>query len=83
MAVSRCRWQELCDNVYVISSGEQMAIYAAMNPCLAMENFKRRGHNGLFGIIANKAMSTVKTRSHTLSEDLEFDSRNYRSTAWW
>lgn len=42
------------DRVFVISSGEQMSIHAAMNLSLAVENFKRRGHNGLSGIIANK-----------------------------
>lgn len=60
------------DNVYVISSGEQMAIYAAMNLGLAMENFKRRGHNGLSGIIANKRnVNGEDEKLQTLSEDLE------------
>lgn len=60
------------DDVYVISSGEQMAIYAAMNLGLAMESFKRRGHNGLSGIIANKcSVHGENEKLRTLSEDLE------------
>ena len=60
------------DDVYVISSGEQMAIYAAMNLGLAMESFKRRGHNGLSGIIANKrSVHGEDEKLQTLSEDLE------------
>mgnify|MGYP001680124400 FL=1 len=60
------------DDVYVISSGEQMAIYAAMNLGLAMESFKRRGHNGLSGIIANKrSVHGEDEKLQTLSEDLK------------
>ena len=60
------------DDVYVISSGEQMAIYAAMNLGLAMESFKRRGHNGLSGIIANKrSVHGEDEKLQILSEDLE------------
>lgn len=60
------------DAVYVISSGEQMAIYAAMNLGLAMENFKRRGHNGLSGIIANKRnVHGEDEKLAELSKDLE------------
>lgn len=60
------------DDVYVISSGEQMAIYATMNLGLAMESFKRRGHNGLSGIIANKrSVHGEDEKLQILSEDLE------------
>ena len=49
-----------------------MAIYAAMNLGLAMENFKRRGHNGLSGIIANKRnVNGEDEKLQTLNEDLE------------
>lgn len=60
------------DAVYVISSGEQMAIHAAMNLGLAMDNFKRRGHNGLEGIIGNKRnVPDEEEKLLQLSEDLE------------
>lgn len=60
------------DAVYVISSGEQMAIHAAMNLGLAMDNFKRRGHNGLEGIIGNKRnVPDEDEKLLQLSEDLE------------
>lgn len=60
------------DAVYVISSGEQMAIHAAMNLGLAMDNFKRRGHNGLEGIIGNKRnVPDEDEKLLQLSDDLE------------
>lgn len=60
------------DKVFVISSGEQMSIHAAMNLGLAVDNFKRRGHNGLNGIIANKRnVHGEDEKLATLSEDLE------------
>lgn len=60
------------DKVFVISSGEQMSIHAAMNLSLAVENFKRRGHNGLSGIIANKRnVPSEDEKLRVLSEDIE------------
>lgn len=60
------------DKVFVISSGEKMSIYAAMNLGLALENFKRRGHNGLAGIIANKRnVNGEDEKLVELSQDLE------------
>jgi nitrogenase iron protein NifH len=60
------------DRVYVVSSGEQMSIFAAMNLGLALENFKRRGHNGLSGIIANKRnVNGEDEKLAELSRDLE------------
>lgn len=60
------------DKVFVISSGEQMSIHAAMNLSLAVDNFKRRGHNGLNGIIANlRNVPDEDSKLKELSEDLE------------
>jgi len=60
------------DKVFVISSGEQMSIYAAMNLGLALDNFRRRGHNGLSGIISNKRNVSDEDRKLAgLSADLE------------
>ncbi len=41
------------DKVFVVTSGEAMAIYAAMNIALAVDNFKDRGYATLGGIIQN------------------------------
>lgn len=42
------------DKVFVVTSGENMSIYAAANICMAMKNFKDRGYASLGGIILNK-----------------------------
>ncbi len=42
------------DKVFVVSSGENMSIYAAANICMAMKSFKGRGYAELGGIILNK-----------------------------
>ena len=40
-------------NVFVVTSGEKMAIYAAGNIAIAVDNFKARGYARLRGIILN------------------------------
>ena len=42
------------DKVFVVTSGEKMAVYAAANICMAVDNFKGRGYASLGGIILNK-----------------------------
>ncbi len=42
------------DKVFVVTSGENMSLYAAANICMAMKNFKDRGYASLGGIILNK-----------------------------
>lgn len=42
------------DQVFIITSGENMAIYAAANIAMAVENFKGRGYAKLGGIILNR-----------------------------
>ena len=42
------------DEVYVVTSGEKMSVYAAANICMAVENFKGRGYASLGGIILNR-----------------------------
>lgn len=44
------------DSVFVITSGENMAIYAAANIATAIENFRDRGYATLGGIILNRKM---------------------------
>ncbi len=42
------------DKVYILTSGENMAIYAAANIGLALEGFKERGYAQLGGLILNR-----------------------------
>ena len=42
------------DKVFIITSGENMAIHAAANIAMAVENFKDRGYAGLGGLILNR-----------------------------
>ena len=42
------------DKVFVITSGENMAIHAAANIAVALDGFKDRGYAGLGGIILNR-----------------------------
>lgn len=42
------------DKVFVITSGENMAIHAAANIAMAIENFKGRGYAQLGGVILNR-----------------------------
>ena len=42
------------DKVFIITSGENMAIHAAANIAVALDNFKDRGYASLGGIILNR-----------------------------
>lgn len=42
------------DKVFMVTSGENMAIYAAANIAMAVENFRDRGYASLGGIILNR-----------------------------
>lgn len=42
------------DKVFVITSGENMAIHAAANIAVALDGFKDRGYASLGGIILNR-----------------------------
>ena len=42
------------DQVYIVTSGENMAIYAAANIAVAVENFKKRGYADIGGVILNR-----------------------------
>lgn len=41
------------DEVLIVTSGEKMALFAASNIILAIENFKKRGYARLLGVIQN------------------------------
>lgn len=42
------------DQVYIVTSGENMAIYAAANIATAVENFRERGYASIGGVILNR-----------------------------
>lgn len=42
------------DKVFILTSGENMAIHAAANIAMAVQNFKNRGYAGLGGLILNR-----------------------------
>ncbi len=42
------------DKVFVITSGENMAIHAAANIAMALDNFQGRGYASLGGVILNR-----------------------------
>ena len=44
----------VADYVYILTSGESMALYAAANIALALEHFRGRGYARLGGIILNR-----------------------------
>ena len=46
--------QGYADRVFVVTSGEKMARYAAANICMAVQNFQGRGYASLGGVILNR-----------------------------
>ncbi len=54
------------DKVFVITSGENMAIHAAANIATAVENFKDRGYATLGGVILNRR--NVKNEDEKVAE---------------
>jgi nitrogenase iron protein NifH len=54
------------DKVFIITSGENMAIHAAANIAMAIDNFKERGYAGLGGLILNRR--NVKNEYEKVSE---------------
>ena len=59
------------DKVFVITSGENMAIHAAANIAMAVENFKGRGYATLGGIILNRRnVKNEDAKVRELAEDI-------------
>lgn len=54
------------DKVFIVTSGENMAIHAAANIALAVDNFKERGYATLGGLILNRR--NVKNEEEKVSE---------------
>ena len=58
------------DKIFVVTSGEKMARYAAANICMAVENFKGRGYASLGGLILNRRdVADEEKRVGELAED--------------
>lgn len=59
------------DQVYIVTSGENMAIYAAANIAIAVENFKKRGYADIGGVILNRRnVPDEKEKVETLCNDI-------------
>ena len=57
------------DKIFIITSGEYMAIHAALNIATAIDNFKDRGYASLGGVILNKR--NVKNEEEKVNEFIE------------
>ena len=59
------------NRVFIVTSGENMSIYAAANIALAVENFRQRGYATLGGLILNRRNVPDETEKvETLAADL-------------
>ena len=57
------------DKIFIITSGEYMAIHAAVNIATAIDNFKDRGYASLGGVILNKR--NVKNEEEKVNDFIE------------
>lgn len=59
------------EKVFVVTSGENMSIYAAANIAIALENFKGRGYAELGGLILNKRnVNNEREKVEELAKDV-------------
>lgn len=59
------------DKVFIVTSGENMAIHAAANIAMAVENFKDRGYAELGGLILNRRnVANEKEKVIELADDI-------------
>lgn len=62
------------DKVFIVTSGENMAIHAAANIAMAVENFKERGYASLGGLILNRRNVRFETEKvRELAQDIHTD----------
>ena len=60
------------EEVLIVTSGENMSIYAAANIAMAIENFKGRGYARLGGLILNRRnVKEEEAKVQTLCGDLQ------------
>ena len=70
------------NKVYILTSGENMAVYAAANIGLALEGFKERGYAQLGGLILNRRnVKREEEKALELSEDLHTEDRRHPRTS--
>lgn len=61
-------------SVYIVTSGENMSIYAAANISMALDNFKGRGYASLGGLILNERnVKDEYNKVFELSKDINTD----------
>lgn len=59
-------------DVYIVTSGEMMSMYAATNISTAVRNFKAKGYAKLAGIIVNaKGIENEDTKINSLCEEID------------
>ncbi len=59
-------------NVFIVTSGENMAIHAAANIAMAVENFRDRGYAALGGVILNRRdVKNEEEKVRELCEDVK------------
>ena len=59
------------DRVFIVTSGENMSIYAAANIAMAVENFRDRGYASLGGVILNRRnVPDEREKVETLAKEL-------------
>ena len=63
------------DKVFIVTSGENMAIHAAANIAMAIENFRDRGYAELGGLILNRRDVKNETKSQRARRRLQNDDR--------
>ena len=73
------------DKVFIITSGENMAIHAGANIAMAVQNFKNRGYASLGGIILNRRnVKREEEKVQELADDFEtHDNRKTSPAATW
>lgn len=60
------------EKVFVVTSGENMSIYAAANIAMALDNFKGRGYAKFGGLILNKRnVDSERKKVEILAKDIE------------
>lgn len=64
--------QGYADKVFIVTSGENMAIHAAANIAVAVNNFRERGYAGLGGLILNRRdVPNELAKVEELASDIE------------
>lgn len=62
------------ENVFILTSGENMSVYAAANIAMAVENFRGRGYASLGGMILNKRdVENEREKVESLAGDFNTD----------